>query len=362
MTRIRRRQGIGRRSLCGDSPTRPSLASIRFGVRCLLIGALTASVGCGSGPDEDRGDVARHVVELPGAERQIDFDDIVYSEELRRVLVPARQSGLYLANRDGKNATRVGATRTADSADAGRGLLFVLRRDDRAIDVVDPDSGRTVWTVATSAPGDYLRYVASTGELWVTQPSASPAGIELFTLPAGTAPKPRRAGFVEVPDGPEGITLNPTETTVYTHAGRDLAAIDVSTRAIKKRWQTGCDGTHGFPRVDKAEQFLIASCAHDGEVVLLDADDGRQLDRYAVGGGEALPGYSPKSDHFYVRGDPGTTLASLQASRDGFTLVHEVRVPETGHCLTADDAAQYWTCDGDRGRILRFTDQARAAD
>ena len=78
----------------------------------------------------------------------------------------------------------------------------------------------------------------------------------------------------------------------------------------------------------------MASCNGDGEVVLLDLDDGRRLDRYAVGGGEALPGYSSGSNHFYVRGDPGTRLATLAPSSHGLRLVKEVAVPEVGHCLT----------------------------
>jgi len=43
---------------------------------------------CGSGSDDSAVDPSASVVSLPGAMRQIDFDDIVYSERLSRVLVP----------------------------------------------------------------------------------------------------------------------------------------------------------------------------------------------------------------------------------------------------------------------------------
>jgi hypothetical protein len=38
-----------------------------------------------------------------------------------------------------------------------------------------------------SAP-DYVRYISTTGELWVTEPEASPSGIEIFALDEGAAP------------------------------------------------------------------------------------------------------------------------------------------------------------------------------
>jgi hypothetical protein len=142
----------------------------------------------------------------------------------------------------------------------------------------------------------------------------------------------------------------------YTRAGNDIAAVDISSRRVSARWPTGCNGTHGFPRVDEREKLLLASCADKGEVVLLDLDDGRRLDHYAVGGAEALPGYSSTTDHFYARADPGTRLATLSASRHRLRLVDEVDVPEVGHCLTADGVGHYWTCDANDGRVLRFDD------
>jgi hypothetical protein len=322
----------------------------------LTVAAVAGLSACGSGQDAPRVDAAARVVELPGAAREIDFDDIVYSGRLKRLLVPAGRSGLYLVEPDSGDAKQLGRLPNADSADEGRGLVFVLRRDERVIDVVNPTSGRVVSSVTTAASGDYVRYVASTGELWVTQPDASPPGIEIFTLPDGATPKPRRAAFIAVPGGTEGIAVSSRRRIVYTHAGVDLVAIDVPSRTVTRRWSTGCDGTHGFPRVDERDGLLLASCADDGEVALLDVDNGRQLARYVSGGGEALTAYSSSADHFYVRGDPGTKLATLTASKDGLALVDEVEVPDVGHCLTADGVGHYWTCDAEDGRVLRFND------
>ncbi|MBW3575730.1 MAG: hypothetical protein KY450_12840 [Actinobacteria bacterium] len=136
-------------------------------------------------------------------------------------------------------------------------------------------------------------------------------------------------------------------------------AVDVPGRAVTGRWATGCEETHGFPRIDDRLGVALASCAANGEVSLLDLDSGRELGRYELGGGEALPAYSERTGHFYVRADPGTAIATLQPSKDGLTLVRQVEVPEAGHCLTTDDRGHYWTCDAEHGRVLRFDDADR---
>jgi hypothetical protein len=324
-------------------------------IAALLLAATVGVVSaCGSEQNEERLDPAARVVELPGAASEIDFDDIVYSKRLDRVLVPARQSGLYVVDPRSGIAERLGRLSDVDSADEGRGLVFALHRDDRTVDVVDPRSGRVVASATTETSGDYVRYVAATDELWVSQPAADPPGIEIFSLSGASSPTPRRAAFVEVPGGAEGLTVGSRSGRAYTHAGSDVAVLDVSGRRVSDRWATGCGGTHGFPRVDDARRFLLAGCSDEGRVVLLDARDGGELGRYSAGGGEALPAYSSAGDRFYVRGDPGTRLVTLKPSPEGLARVDEVRVPEVGHCLTADAGGHVWSCDAARGRILRF--------
>lgn len=327
--------------------------------RSLLALILLVLVACGSEQGGGEGPPGAQVIELPGAADDIDFDDIVYSPPLQRVLVPARKSGLYLVEPDSGRAARLQHSGEVASADEGRGLLFLADRSGRRITAVDPNDGRARSSVATSAPPDYVRYIPSTGELWVSQPGSSPSGIEVFTVDQGPAATMRRVSFVAVPDGPEGLTVSAAGQRAYTHAGGDLVALDVAGRAVTVRWPTGCEETHGFPRVDERLGVVLASCAEDGAVSLLDLDGGRQLDRYEVGGGEALPAHSERTGHFYVRSDPGTVIATLQPSKDGLTLVRQVEVPESGHCLTTDDRGHYWTCDAANGRVLRYDDPDR---
>jgi DNA-binding beta-propeller fold protein YncE len=322
----------------------------------LIVAALAGVAACGSDQRASLVPAEAHVVELPGAQEAIDFDDILYSSRLSRVIVPARRSGLYLIDPRIGAATRVGHLFSADSAADGQGTIFVADRERRSITAVDPRSGRSSLTLKTDAPLDYVRYVGSTRELWVTEPAASPSGIEVFSLAGDSRSTPRRAGFIPVPGGPEALTIDSTDGTAYTHAGGDLVAIDIERRSVTARWSSGCRTTHGFPQIDSRHRFALASCASDASVALLSLKDGRQLGRYAASGGEALPAYSAKTNHFYVRGDPGTSLVTLQASKAGLAKLDEVTVPSAGHCLTADAAGHHWTCDAEHGRVLRFDD------
>ncbi|MDP9419890.1 MAG: hypothetical protein M3P53_07060 [Actinomycetota bacterium] len=325
----------------------------------MLVVILLVLAGCGPGQDDADVPPGARVIELPGAADDIDFDDIVYSPALQRVLVPARESGLFLVEPDSGTATRVEHSGSVASADEGGGLLFLADRAGRTITAVDPRDGRTRSSVSTTAPPDYVRYIPSTGEVWVSVPGGSPSGIEVFALDEGPVPGLRQVASIPVPGGPEGLTVDAAGHRAYTHAGSDLVAIDVTSRTVTARWPTGCDGTHGFPRIDERLGVVLASCATDGAVSLLDLDGGHQLGRHEVGGGEALPAYSDRTGHFYVRADPGRVIATLEASEEGLTLIRQVEVPEAGHCLTADDRGHYWTCDAGNGRVLRFDDPAR---
>jgi len=325
-----------------------------FGFLLVLMAAVDA---CGSDHDASLEGSPARVVDLPGAEDAIDFDDIVYSSRLRRIIVPARRSGLYLIDPRTVDAARLGRLESADSADEGAGRIFVVERERRTITALDPRSGHAAFSFTTEMPVDYVRYVAPTRELWLTEPAASPSGIEVFALAADVDSPPQRVGFVAVRGGPEALTVSGELRTAFTHAGADLVAINVDTRRVTGRWPAGCAGTHGFPQVDARRRVALASCSADATVSLLSLDDGRQLGRYAAGGGEALPGHSRTAGHFYVRGDPGTRLVTLAASKRGLTEVAQVPVPSVGHCLTADEVGHYWTCDAEHGRVLRFDDR-----
>jgi hypothetical protein len=338
------------RSTCLAEPRGRRRRAITSAALALTMATLSA---CGSDSRTETIPPGGQLVTLPGAGENIDFDDLVYAADLRRMLVPAREHGLYLVDPDSGAATRLDHDGVVDSVDAGAGLLFLLDWTARTITVVDPTTGATVASAVTAGPPDYVRYVEATNELWITEPVGAPPGVEIFALGDRRAPNLRRDGFVAVAAGSEGFAIDPGRGTGYTHAGDSLVAIDLKKRAVTAQWPTGCAQAHGFPAIDSSHGLGLAGCVDDGEVVLLDLDDGRQVARYSVGSGEALQAYSAATGHFSVRGDPGTRLVTLAASPDRLTPVGEVAVPEVGHCLTVDDRGRAWTCDAVDGQVLR---------
>lgn len=125
---------------------------------------------------------------------------------------------------------------------------------------------------------------------------ASQPGIEIFAVPDRTPVAPRRVKFVAVDGGAEGLATSASSGAAYTHAGSDLVVVDRKSRTVTERRETGWADTHGFPRVDDQDGVVLASCADDGKVTLLDLDDGEQLASYEIGGGDSLLGYSADAD------------------------------------------------------------------
>src|SRR5256886_2698593 len=93
---------------------------------------------------------------LPGAEGSIGFDDLRYSPELRKLLVPGGRSGrLYLVDPQSRAVEAVagfsasaegsrGHSEGTTSVDTGEGLAFASDRSERTLVIVDPGSRRIV--------------------------------------------------------------------------------------------------------------------------------------------------------------------------------------------------------------------------
>jgi DNA-binding beta-propeller fold protein YncE len=322
-----------------------------------LLCAAAALAGCGDDPPR-----SGTAIDLPGAQDGVDLDDLSYSRRLHALLVPAREAGLMLVERDGARVRRIGGMSSADSADEGGGLVYVTNRKTRSLVVVDPIKGRVVASVPTRGRPDYVRYVGGARELWVTVPGS---GIQIFraaSAAAAAAAAPTAIDFVAITPamgGPEGIAISRRRNRAFVHLRRgQVAAIDLERRQITDTWQLGCDATHGFPRVDERRGLLLAGCGSDGEVVLLDIDDGgRRLGSFQAGGGEAILAHSAATGHFFARGDPGDAVVTLAARRSGLREVRRDRVASDGHCLGTDERGHVWVCDPAAAAVVRLADR-----
>lgn len=324
-------------------------------------GGTTQSSSSSTGGGATSGEIA-----LPEGPPGIGFDDLRFSPELGRVLVPAARSGRVDLVAPGSNAvTAIGGFSTAPafagghdfgvtSADFGADVVFATDRTTGLLAVIDPALQKIVGSVKLGASPDYVRWVAPTREVWVSQPDSDQ--IEVFTVPSGPNPIPFHAAKIAVPGGPESLVIDVTRGRAYTHLWKGATkAIDLKSRAIVATWPNGCTGSRGID-LDEKRGFLFAGCS-EGKALVLDVATGAILSSLANGSGVDVIAYSAGLGHFYLPGATSKTMAILGVSAKGeLSLLGTVPTAAGAHCATADTSGNVYVCAPASGKILTFHD------
>jgi DNA-binding beta-propeller fold protein YncE len=248
----------------------------------------------------------------------------------------------------------------ATSVDEGRGLLFVTDRTSGRLTVLDPKTSAVLGSARIGAGPDYVRYIAATNELWVTEPDA--ARIEIFSLPTDGAPTPTSAGTIPIDNGPESLVIDGAAGRAYTHRWQaSTVAIDVRSRKIVAEWPNGCAASRGLA-VDEPHGFFFSACSEGTVSVLDSAHDGRILSSIARGAGFDVMGYDAHLGHLYLAGSACACLVMFGVSGDGsLSFLGRFNAPSSTHCTTADDKGHAWVCDPDDGALRRVTDPYSAS-
>lgn len=296
----------------------------------------------------------------------IGFDDLRCSRALQRVLVPGGRTGkIVLIDPSNHHATAIGglsAERSyggghgdgTTSVDEGEGLLFAIDRSAQQVVILDPTTRRVTARASLGASPDYVRYVAATRELWVTEPDAE--RIEIFRI----APL-SRSGSIAVPGGPESLVIDSAGGRAYTHLWSGTSVVvDLRSRAIVAKWPNGCSGSRGIA-FDERAHFLFVGCAEGKAVVLDAAHDGAILATASAGNGVDIIDYDPARRHLYLPGAKSATMTIFAVASNGaLTPLTTVPTARGAHCVTTDGHDAY-VCDPDRGRILVVRDALPAA-
>jgi hypothetical protein len=300
---------------------------------------------------------------LPGGEGGIGFDDLRFSPELHRVLVPAGRTGrLDLVNPASRSVEIIeGFSRSAararghgegtTSADAGAGFLFAIDRTARTLVAVDPRARRVVARAKLDGAPDYVRWVGPAREVWVTEPAR--AVIETFRFEGGTSPTLTRRGTIRVPAGPESLVVDAAKGRAYTNTFQDATlAIDVPTHTVTASWSNGCRGARGI-ELDAAHGWVFVGCDEGKAVVLDAAHAGEIVGTASTGGGVDSIAYSPQLSHLYVPAADAALLSVIGIGRDGrLEPLGTLRTAPDAHCAAADDRSNVYVCDPGNGRIL----------
>jgi DNA-binding beta-propeller fold protein YncE len=332
----------------------------RAAVLTMAAVAWAAGPSCSSTSDGDR-------VGLPNSGPGIGFDDLRYSSTLHRVLVPGGRSGnLVLIDPDHLTATAIGGFATvADfsgghddgptSIDEGKGFLFVTDRTSQKLDVVDTQANSIVGSAAVASNPDYVRFVASTSELWVTEPGND--RIEVFSLSNTMPPVVTNATFIAVNNGPESLVIDSIRGQAYAHRWQSsTVAIDLTGKTIVADWPNGCASSRGIA-LDEARGFLFVACLEGTTSVLDVAHAGAILSSVAYGSGFDVIGYSASLGHLYLAGSACQCLVTLGVSSAGtLKFLGRNDAPADTHCAVADDVGHAWVCDPKAGALWRVTD------
>lgn len=293
----------------------------------------------------------------------IGFDDLRYSGALHRILVPAGRTGTIVMIDPATHHTALvsglasepsyagGHGEGTTSVDVGDGVLYATDRTTGQVVSIDTTSRRISSRTALAGSPDYVRFVAPTHEVWVTEPDAD--RIEVFTI---TADGLKHSSFIAIDGGPESLVIDPAGGRAYTHlwSGTSLA-IDVRSRKIVARWPNQCEGSRGIA-YDEQLHFLFAGCAEGKAVVMDTTHGGAVLGTASTGGGVDIIDYDPVRRHLYMPGARSATLTIFSVGTNG-SLVKIKTAPTArgSHCVATDGKAAY-VCDPDRGRILVVPD------
>jgi len=303
---------------------------------------------------------------IPNGSGGIGFDDLEFSPELHRVIIPAGRTGnVVLIDPASKQIEVIGGFssqtsfggghgESVTSADAGRGAIFATDRDEKTLNLVDPVSKKILAKTKLAAGPDYVRYVAATNEVWVTEPHA--AQIEIFSLPEHGFPEPNHAATISLPKGPESLVIDNVAGRAYTNLWSDTTvAIDLHKRAIVAQWRNGCRDSRGSA-LDVARGFLFVGCK-EGKLESLSSKDGHRLGEVSSGDGVDIIAYASNLHHAYLPSGNTASMAVIAISASGApTLLTTMTTAKDSHCVTVDDLGNTYICDPHQGQLLVFHD------
>ncbi len=307
---------------------------------------------------------------IPGGTPAIGFDDIGYFPALDRVSIPAGQTGMLdlidprsgviearyrVADAQSARGHREGTT----SAAYGDGYLFASDHGRDAVAVLDARSGKVITRVALASGPDYVRFLGSRDQLWVTEPRGQ--RIQVFQMHPGATPTFKLIATVAVPGGPESLVFDTARGRAYANLWKARTVVlNLAHPAVIDSWDDGCAGPRGLA-LDEARAVLFVGCA-EGAVTALDLTaGGRVLHKADTGAGVDIIQYAPQVKHLYVPGARAATLTVFRAGKSGsLQPVDLYQTARGAHCVAVDGHGGVFVCDPQAGRILEFRDPPTA--
>lgn len=295
----------------------------------------------------------------------VGFDDLVYSPESHAVLAPAGATGCVdlfdsaslaktpLCGLSASGDYAGGHGEGVTSADVGGGRLFSVDRTSQSLKVTTLATKQFAHAYPLSGQPDYVRWVASTREIWVTEPDQEQ--IEVFAL--GDSGSLTRAEVIAVKGGPESLVVDRTRGRAYCHlwAGGTVG-IDLVKHRLVEQFANGCRGSRGIA-LNSSKGFLFAGCSEGKAVVLDIAHGGRVLGTAETPSGVDIIAANLDLDHLYVPAASDGSVTVFAVRADGtLSRLGSMSAAKGAHCVASDDHSRVWVCSPDEGELLVFDD------
>ncbi|HYQ42206.1 MAG TPA: hypothetical protein VER11_09560 [Polyangiaceae bacterium] len=297
----------------------------------------------------------------------IGFDDLWFSSELHAVLAPAGGTGCVdLFDSSSLAQTALcgigpggdytgGHGEGTTSADVGAGLIFAIDRSGRHLHVVDPKSKSVVASAVLAGGPDYVRWVTSQREVWITEPEQEQ--IEVFCLVSASPPTLVQAGTIAIKGGPESLVIDTAHDRAFTHLwqGRTVK-IALGTRMVNPSFANGCKASRGIA-LDAERGQLFAGCS-EGKAVALDVEhDGAVLATHDTPDGVDIISFNPALHRLYVPAASDGSVTVLGVGRRGnLSQLGLFQSVKGAHCVASDDQRHVWVCAPDSGSLLMYND------
>jgi DNA-binding beta-propeller fold protein YncE len=308
------------------------------------------------------------VIAIPGGQRGIGFDDIGYAAPMGRVTIPAGATGNLVLLDPATDAFTVipGVSAVSAPGESHRegttsamyaeGYLFASDHAPDAIVAIDPRTHAIVGRTALAGGPDYVRYVARTHEVWVTEPERQQ--IQVFKLAVAPRPVLTPETVIAVAGGPESLEIDARRDRAYSNLWKgDTVELDLATHAVLATWSNTCERAHGIA-IDDSHDHVFVGCGDGKVVTLAPADHGKVVASAQAGTGIDIISYDSRLHHLYVPGAKAETLTIFNAEPSGVLKPLAVyRTAARAHCVTHDQAGHVYVCDPGAGAILKIDDR-----
>lgn len=306
------------------------------------------------------------VIKIPGGMHGIGFDDIGYAAKLDRVTIPAGTTGNLVMMVPVSHALTVIPDVSAPpkvksfregttSAIYAEGYLFASDHDPTEIVTINPRTHAVVGHTKLQSGPDYVRYVARTHELWVTEPGK--AQIQVLKLSVDSKPTLTPATVIPVAGGPESLEIDNKHNRAYSNLWKNKTVeMELSTHKILAEWPNTCEGSNGIA-IDEADDHVFVACGEGKVVTLAPAESGKVIASAPAGAGIDIISYSPKLHHLYVPGARSAILTIFDVNASGgLRPIVDYKTAQHSHCVTNDNDGHVFVCDPHAGAILEIED------